>query len=432
MSDSHEFRPIAVEIEESPVSPLGQTILWLVIAFVIIAIAWLTLGQIDVVITARGQLVPQGKIQVIQPLDTGVVRALYVEPGDAVKQGEVLMEIDPEGTEPALDASEEQLLQTELSIERIQAMLSHSAFVPDFSLYPIEAIELEQRRYSSGLQSRRAQLSAKQQERSQIYQQLESLASRQAQAKTLLELANADWAQMEPVQDLLSQQEMKQTKEARIQFAAELEQGESQARELRYRLSQLNHEATTIDQELRNQLLAELAQAQQRQSELRAQLKQVSFVTKKQQIVAPVDGVIHQRTVNTVGGVVTPAEQVMTLVPDAVPLEVEALVQNRDIGYVKAGMPVTLKIDTFDFQKYGTVEGTVLQVAKNAENDEQLGPVFTVMVEPKSTELEVDGELTELQSGMTVTAEIKTGQRRLIEFFIYPIIQSLDESFKLK
>jgi hemolysin D len=114
------------------------------------------------------------------------------------------------------------------------------------------------------------------------------------------------------------------------------------------------------------------------------------------------------------------------------PLSIQATVLNKDIGFVKVGMPVAIKVDTFDFQKYGTLKGKVMQVDKDSKDDPKQGPVYTVYVEPLQQSLLVDGRWQKLSTGLTLTAEIRTGQRRIIEFFIYPLIKHLDEGMSVR
>lgn len=133
-----------------------------------------------------------------------------------------------------------------------------------------------------------------------------------------------------------------------------------------------------------------------------------------------------------IGGVVTPAQKLMTVVPFYTPLVVKATVLNKDIGFVKDGMPVSIKIDTFDFQKYGIVNGAMRSISKHSTDDEKLGPVYEVFVTPLETTLLVEGKRVPITSGMSLTAEIKVGKRRIIEFFIYPLIKYLDEGIKVR
>ncbi len=137
-------------------------------------------------------------------------------------------------------------------------------------------------------------------------------------------------------------------------------------------------------------------------------------------------------SLSTIGGVVTPAQPIMTIVPDNTPLTVEASVLNKDIGFVKVGQKAELKLDTFPFQKYGTINGLVTAISPDAFEDEKIGLIYKIKIEPEREYIMANGKKVNLTAGMSLNAEIKTGKRRIIEFFLSPVMQSLDESLKLR
>ena len=151
-----------------------------------------------------------------------------------------------------------------------------------------------------------------------------------------------------------------------------------------------------------------------------------------QTIKAPIDGYVNKVEIHTIGGVVTPAQELMTIVPKDCELMVKAKVMNQDIGFIEEGMDVSVKVDTFNFQKYGILKGVVTIVGVNSIEDERLGPVYEVYVKPQNTTLMVEGKEQSIKTGMSTTNEINIGKRRIIEFFIYPLIKYLDESIKVR
>ena len=151
-----------------------------------------------------------------------------------------------------------------------------------------------------------------------------------------------------------------------------------------------------------------------------------------QTIKAPIDGYVNKVQIHTIGGVVTPAQELMTIVPKDSKLVIKAKVMNQDIGFIDEGMDVSIKIDTFNFQKYGILKGVVTLVGVNSIEDERLGPVYEVYIRPEDTTLMVEGKEQSIKSGMSSTNEINIGKRRIIEFFIYPLIKYLDESIKVR
>jgi hemolysin D len=147
-------------------------------------------------------------------------------------------------------------------------------------------------------------------------------------------------------------------------------------------------------------------------------------------LVAPVAGVVQQLAVHSIGAIVTPAQQLMVIVPGNDRLEVEAMLENKDIGFVEVGQQAEIKVDTFPFTKYGTIEGEVLDLSNDAVADEAKGLVYKMRVSMKQDSLRVNGRQVTLSPGMTVTVESRTGTRRLIEFFLSPLLRYADESVR--
>ena len=150
--------------------------------------------------------------------------------------------------------------------------------------------------------------------------------------------------------------------------------------------------------------------------------------TGQQRLTAPIDGVVQQLAVHTIGGVVTPAQQLMLVVPREHQLEVEAMVENKDIGFVKEGQPVEVKIETFPFTIYGAIPGKVLTVSDDAIEQEKVGLVYAARVSMERSTIDLGDKVVTLSPGMAVTVDIQTGQRRLIEFILSPLLKSLKES----
>lgn len=179
-------------------------------------------------------------------------------------------------------------------------------------------------------------------------------------------------------------------------------------------------------------MLTELAETRQRETYLVGKIERSEFLSNRQVIVSPVKGHVAQLFLHTTGGVVTPAEKLATIVPLDSPLLIRGLVQNKDVGFIEPKMDVSLKIDAFDFQKYGIIDGELLHVSRDSVEDKNLGLVYEVYVRPRQLMLMVEGKETTISTGMSVSAEIKVGKRRIIAFFIYPLIKYLDEGISVR
>lgn len=170
--------------------------------------------------------------------------------------------------------------------------------------------------------------------------------------------------------------------------------------------------------------------AEERAAALAQEVVKAESRDRLMRLAAPVDGRVQQLAVHTLGGVVTPAQPLMVIVPLDNPLEVEARVPNKDIGFVHAGQVAEVKVETFPFTKYGTLAGELLDVSSDAIQDEKLGLVFAARVRLARDTLQVDGRTVRLSPGMAVTVEVKTGKRRLIEYFLGPLLTYADESLR--
>ncbi len=201
---------------------------------------------------------------------------------------------------------------------------------------------------------------------------------------------------------------------------------------LQEQLHEFTMKKLMIDQSYKNKFYSELAQKEKEIIALRSEIDMIEFKKKKQIIVSPVDGIVGKIGVNTVGAVVTPAEKLITIIPKDVPLQIKATVENKDIGFIKEGMRVAIKIDTFSFQRFGLIDGVVKKIGANAIEDKKLGFVYEVFIEPKKVSLMVEGEERYLLPGMSATAELKVGQRRIIELFVYPLIKYFNEGVSVR
>ena len=430
--DKHEFTPLLVEIEERPTSPLGRSLLWALLAFITIGLLWLFLAKIDIVVSARGKVVPDGEIKTLQPVETGVISSILITEGQHVKKGQVLMEIDPSVTESDLASKQQNLALLELETDRLNALINDRPFIPNPGCKESAAISTQQLMYISTKSAYEQQRQVLQEQIRQNDEATQTAKADKSRLKQLLASAKEREDRLKEVLDIIAKKDYEDAKNQRVEYQEQLTMKEHVIAQSNGKLHELNQQLKLTAQEYRNKLLAELTQKSKEATALRTEVETIAFRHSKQHITAPVDGYIGKLLVHTVGGVVTPAEKLVTLIPKDVPLIIKATVQNQDIGFITKGMDVAVKIDTFDFQKYGLINGKVKHIANDAIEDEKLGPVYEISIEPTNTTLKVEGQILPIRAGMSVTAELKVGKRRVIEFFIYPMIKYLDEGLSVR
>lgn len=434
-----EFLPAALALQEAPTPAAPRVTLWLLCLLVAGALAWASLGEIDVVASAQGRLVPDDRTKLIQPLETAVVKAIHVEDGQPVQAGDLLIELDATATAADRERLTQELLDARLAVARSQGLLDlleGRAGQPELRGLP-ESIDPERRAAEERLmgaqhqemQARLAQLDAEAAQRRAELQTTRELVAKLAATAPMVR-QRAENLRVLVERDFVSKDEYLQREMESIEQERDLAAQRSRAIEIEAALVEVRRQRATLVAETRRSLLDMLHEAAQREAGLTQELTKARQRDRLMQLRAPVDGTVQQLAVHTVGGVVTPAQPLLVLVPQDHPVEAEVYVENKDIGFVHAGDVVEIKIETFPYTKYGTIDGSLGVVSDDAVEDERRGLVYLARVRLARSTLAVDGKTVQLTPGMAVTAEIKTGRRRLIEYFLSPLLEYRAESLR--
>ncbi len=436
MTDYHDFKPILAEVEEKPPNPIGRAFLWTTIAILGLALIGFIFIKVDVVVTARGKIIPAGDVKVLQPLETGVVSKICVREGDYVKAGAPLIEIDPSVDSADLEGKEKNLSLSRVSMARIRAVLDDRAFRPSGEGQPREIVDTQVKLY----QSQRALYHSTLREKQLALEETEHAVRTLQDELTKLENQLAVTQDVENRQKslveigALAENRFKEKVRERMSQEREVEVKRGQIKEATARADRVKSEVESFRNSFREKMLSELSSSMQGKNILEAEVTNLNFKKGKRSINAPVSGYVHILSIKTVGGVVTPAQQVVSLVPEDAALMARVLVLNKDAGFVWPGQKCVVKVDTFDFQKYGMIDGAVESVNPfSVEEKENSGDGYPVHVTLASEELKTkDGGKHKVRPGMSVSAEIQVGKRRVVEFFLFPIIKYLDEGLKVR
>lgn len=457
--DEREFLPAALEIVETPASPLGRAIAGTLIAFFLIAVAWACLGHIDIIATAQGKIVPVGRVKVIQPLEAGEVTAIHVRDGDRVREGQVLIELDRTVSVSERNRVRHDLLRARLDVARLVALRGGlDAGRPLDFVPPADAPAYEIARTRAAMLAQAEQQSAK----------LSALDQQIAQKAAEAEAIAATTAKLEAGLPIIAETAAVREKVMQMQYGNRIAHLDAQLKlsEQRHELlvqSRRAAESAAARQALEWQreqtraeyaraIMTELAEIEPKAAQFAEDLIKAEKRVQAQILRAPLDGTVQQLALHTIGGVVTPAQALMVVVPADAGIEVEAMVPNKDIGFVRDGDPAEIKIDTFNFTKYGLLHGEVLGVSRDAvmrdkpagqgANDRQAGQtartseppgqelLYAARVSLDRTQMEIDGRLVNLAPGMAVTVEIKTGHRRIVEYLLSPLLRYKQESLR--
>lgn len=429
-----EFLPAVLEVVDSPPSPLGRWIIFTITIFFIIAVTWSVIGKVDIIATAQGKIIPSGKVKVIQPLETGVVRAIHVRDGQAVKAGDVLVELNPTGAAADEARLGRELITAQVNIARLEALLFEEpmdAFFPPENA-PQDLVARNHRHLESALAERNARLDAIDNE---VLQRRAEMRTTNVEIKRLKMILPNVRERVEKRRELLAKGYT-----ARLDFL-ELEQelidtdqqllaGDSKLNELQASLRATTSRRDQLIAEDRRTIQDQLSDITARADSLEQELIKAQDRNRQQNLTAPVDGVVQQLAIHTEGGVVTPAQELMTIVPAGDSIEIEAMVMNKDIGFVHDGQEAEIKVESFPFTKYGTLRGDVKTVSRDAVLDENQGWVYPARFNLWEKEIIVGEKYVGLTPGMSVTVEIKTGKRRMIQYLLAPLQEYQDESLR--
>jgi hemolysin D len=445
----HEFLPAALEIMEKPPSPGLRYLMLGLCALFTVALAWSFIGKVDVVATASGKVIPSGNVKVIQPIEIGYVRAIHVKNGQRVKAGELLVELDPTLTGAEASQASQGLLSAEVIAARNAALLAHlqgrparfvapagtpadiAATQADFVRTAIAEYEGERASLSQQRAERGAELAAAEAEIAKLTQTL-PLIEKQLAARQ--ELADKGY---------FSKIRLLEYEQLKVEHIQNIEVQRANASQARAAIGNIDAQLLRLKGTFGKAAVTELAEAQEKSGLAREEVTKSARRKAFQELRAPVSGTVQQLSISTIGGVVQPAQAIMIIVPDEARAIVEAQILNKDIGFIREGQAVRIKLEAYNFTDYGIIPGVVESISRDAidmsqpgqqiANDPngrpiQQGLVYATRIRLLQPSIRVRGRDQLIGPGLAVQAEIKTGERRVIDYLLSPIAQTMDEA----
>jgi hemolysin D len=453
-----EFLPAALEIVETPASPVGIAGIWLIGAAFIAALAWSYFGKLDIHAVAQGRIQPSGRSKPIQPVEPGRVVAIMVENGSRVAAGDVLIELDPTDSGADREAQTRDLEAARAESERRQVAIAIAtdparALLPRPILFSDSIAATLRRRETdvlagevgqlrSARASQLALLAEKSAMRARLAASIKSrekviaLAKERVDMRTTLNESGSLSRAL--VIEVLSQYETQVT--TQISEQGQLTETEAAIRTVESKIDEI------ISQFVADQS-QKMAEAQRKADRIAQELVKATAKNEHTTIRSPIAGTVQQLGVSTVGQVVAAGQSLMTVVPADGTIEIEAMVMNQDIGFVEPGQEAVIKVEAFPFTRYGTITGRIVRVSRDAVDErEALGMadpmtasrqsgaqaagaassrtqnlVFPATVRLEKRTILVDGKDIPLSPGMAVTVEILTGHRRAIDYVLSPL-----------
>jgi membrane fusion protein, hemolysin D len=454
--EHHAFLPAALEIVETPASPAGRSIAYAIMSLFALALVWACVGKVDIVASAKGKIIPSGRTKVIQPFETGVVRAIRVHDGQDVKAGDPLIELDPTINDAEWKHYQSDLIVAQLDVARLQAELSDGdpleAFNPPQDA-PAALTALQRKFLIDQTAEQKAKLAVLDRQRQQ------KLAERETTAATIAKLEASLPILQERVE--IRKTLFDHTTGSKANYLELLQPFVEEQHELDVQKRHLDEDTAAIaafeeqkvqtEKQYRRERYSDLVEAQRKVKGLSEDLIRAQHRAELQVLTAPVDGTVQQLAVHTIGGVVTPAQNLLVLVPADSHLEIEAMILNRDIGFVHPGQTAEIKVDAFNFNRYGLIDGAVTSISPDAitrekrpdkSGDRQTGAeddssepsnqelVYAARVSLARTDMQVEDRVVKLAPGMAVTVEIKTGSRRIISYLLSPLLRYKQEALR--
>ena len=461
----HEFLPAALEIMEKPPSPGLRWLLLMTCVLFVLALIWAIIGKIDVVATAAGKTVPGENVKIVQPIEIGAVRAIHVKNGQFVKKGELLIELDPTIATADEAQSTQSLRSAQIIKARNDALLAHLRGAPARFVAPegtsADIVATEEAFVRNAVAQYEAQKSALVQQRAESEADLEATKAEITKLEEVLPYidrqlnARAELAK----KGFFSTLKLLEYEQLRAEHVRNIEVQRANFARSEASIRRLDAELLALRAGFGRTAVTDFAEAESEAGLASEQLRKAARMRQYQELRAPVDGVVQQLAVTTVGGIVQPAQPLMVIVPcsgggtDASScnggVTVEAFVQNKDIGFVKVGQRVAVKLEAFNFTDYGLIEGKVTTISRDAIDqsqqpvgsvrDENGRPIQPGLVYAAKVELACGPKdparhplCDRVQPGMAVQAEIKTGRRRIIQYLLSPISQALSEAGREK
>jgi len=431
-----EFQSDAVEIEEQAPPPLARATLYCVLALIVVAVAWATVSQVDMVVSAQGKLVTTGSNLVVQPLETSVIRDIAIKPGDRVDSGDVLATLDPTFSQADLDQLQNKVAAFDASINRLKAELSGNSYIVDNSSNANDllqqsvfqqrksAYDAQMQNYDAQIASAHANLATAQDEEKILVKRLETMNSIETMRSTLMD------------KEVGSRLNFLLSRDARLEVESNLARVRGNLVDYEHRVDKAEADRKVFAEEFRKAAYQDLVEILAKREGAAEDLKKAELRRKLIVMKAPADAIVLEIANRTIGSVVREAETLFVLVPRNVPLQAEINVAGRDIGQVSVGQSVRIKFEAYPFQKYGTGTGVVRVISQDAFSSDAKGaaqitaPQYRVLVELRETHLRLPQDRAQLIPGMSVTAELKVGRRSVASYFLYPLLRGLDESIR--
>lgn len=430
-----EFLPAILEIQETPPSPVGRVIIWVIITLLVVAVSWAALSSIDIVAVTRGKIVVSELSRPVSSAVLAEIESVLVHDGMHVEKGQVLIRLNSRALDARLDENRLRHKNNRFHIARLMLLREHFQENSAYSrlamaFFKEDAVLAQQlsERLLAEINNDRQEKAVLRNKMAVLQAQKSSYESQKAQSERLLPIYQEQYQALITLHNkqLTSRDSMlemqKRFTEAR--YALESSLAKLVEMDASYQQAETEYQASVAakiqqveealsEKQHENQIL------EKQHQELRAQIAQYT-------LRAPVAGVVDALIFRDRGAAVDAPQELLRIVPKNETLKAEVLVSNSDVGFLQPGQHATVKIDTFDFTRYGWVSGRLSRISADALEDKERGLLYKAIIELDKKALTIEGREIHLEPGMEVTAEITTGKRTLLSYLLSPITEALD------
>lgn len=431
-----EFLPAILEVTETPPSPTGRLVMWSILALFVVALVWSFVGHINEVAVAAGKVIPSGQIKTIQVKNKGIIKEINVEEGQLVQEGDTLIVLDPTTTTADYDSLKKRAAYYKLDIQRLTAELTQQPFQPEEDP-DLEAHDLaaEMALYQSRTNDYRTQRQSREDVIAQRIAKLQATQASYEKYAEVLAIAQEKEARLEALseQNAISQFQLLEQQRETIEYAKNAQAELDSINSIRAEIAEAQQNLANVDAAYHKDIMTALVEAKKEYYSVTESIKKAEEDSRLSVIYAPISGRVYNLNVHTLGGIVTDAQSLMQIVPEDTKLEFEVYADNKDIGFIKVGQEAEVKVETFNFQKFGMYKAEVQEISADAVNDpsdQMRNMKFKLILDPTSNDISVYGKPAKIEVGMNVSAEIKIKEKRIIDFFLDPFRRYTSEALR--
>lgn len=406
----YDFLPSALEIVDKPASPLGKIIIYIIAIFILSIIIWASVAKIDKIVVSSGNIVPVGGIKTIDSNINGKILSINKSEGDVIKSGDEIITLENSSTDK-VDKMGEEINLNKLELDIILSKISGADIDEIYSKYELDENKIEEIKIRENIEKEKQDKEYK-----DYLESIESIDKDIKEKNDELAKLNDEYQKMtdvdkfiygsNTVEEIKSKQEQIQQLEKNKQKTIENWKSNQKEKNLQYVQDRNNKESEIKDSE--------------------TNLNNLKNNNANYIITSPVDGIILKSNYNTVGSYINQSKNIVEVLPDNTELELETLIPNKDIARIKEGQEVTIKVEAYDYQSYGTLTGEVKYISPTSFVDEKQGVVYKVKVKFNKEQ----NENIKILPGMTTTLEIKSDKKRIIDEFLEPFRKNIDNAFK--